>query len=226
MVKLMKSCVGIDCVISAPKIAPADYQCPVADLPTIFCRTLETILPADAYLKPDPQKVEYFRSKVGTDSHLRVGLAWSGNARHENDHKRSIAARMLAEIIPAGVKAYALQTEFRQGDQWAITPGGPFTWFPEIAGDMSNTAALAQLMDVVVSVDTAVLHLAAALGRPTIGLIPYAPDWRWLLERTDSPWYPTLELIRQPHPGDWPSVMQKLNGRLVGQWSGRAGNAS
>jgi hypothetical protein len=140
-----------------------------------------------------------------TDHRLKVGLAWAGRPKHINDRNRSLPVSKLATL--AGVENIWL-CSLQKG------PGGPAPfemadWTHEL-NDFADTAALIAQLDLVICADTAVAHLAGAMGKRVWVLIPYLPDWRWLLDRTDSPWYPTMRIFRQPRPGDWETVIAQV----------------
>jgi hypothetical protein len=151
----------------------------------------------------------------------RVGLVWSGSALHRNDRNRSIA---LAEILPL-VRDWAdwisLQKDVSECDAAALASRADVRHVGGELEDFADTAALVELMDVVVTVDTSVAHLAGAMGRPVWILLPANPDWRWLLDREDSVWYPSARLFRQPAIGDWASAIRRLGAELEGQFRAR-----
>ena len=192
-------------------LPPFDFHCPLMSLPLAFKTTLETI-PADGpYLSADPQKVRDWSSRLGSANKRRVGLVWSGSPGHTNDAARSIP---LAELLGSlgGVEAsfVSLQKELRPHDQAVLAARPEILHFGESLRDFDDTAALIQAMDLVISVDTSVAHLAGALGKPVWILLPYVPDWRWLLDREDSPWYPTARLFRQTRRSDWEGVLRDV----------------
>ncbi|UYO46589.1 tetratricopeptide repeat protein [Rhodopseudomonas palustris] len=192
-----------------------DLHCPLLSLPLCFGTTLETI-PADVpYLCADPAAVARWRERLGAGSRPKVGLVWAGNPRHANDRNRSIAFEQLAPLLDvAGIDWISLQVGPRRAD----LSGAPAGFMHDVADDLTDfaeTAAAVSALDLIVSVDTAVAHLAAALARPVIMAIPFVPDWRWLLAREDSPWYPTVRLVRQTRPQDWDGVVTKLAATLT-----------
>jgi hypothetical protein len=138
----------------------------------------------------------------------RVGLVWSGKPSHKNDRNRSILFAQLKPILAQpGVSFVSLQREVRAADGAGLPQWPNLVRFDEALADFADTAAVIEQLDLVIAVDTAVAHLAGALGKPVFVLISYIQDWRWLAGRTDSPWYPTARIFRQPAPGDWDSAI-------------------
>jgi tetratricopeptide (TPR) repeat protein len=201
-------------VTSDSPLPPFDYQCPLMSLPAALHTTLATI-PAAPYLVADPVQAEAWRDRLGTRSRPRVGLAWSGNSSHVNDRKRSIALAQVVPLVSGKLHFISLQKEVRVSDQ-ATLDQHPEIFDPrDQLGDFADMAALISELDLVITVDTAVAHLAGALGKPVWLLLPAIPDWRWLLERDDSPWYASARLFRQPAPLDWDSVIAHVSQALA-----------
>jgi tetratricopeptide (TPR) repeat protein len=192
----------------------ADYYCALPDLPLGFATTPETIPAWPRYLASDPDRGARFETWLGPRSRPRVGLAWSGNPAHVNDRQRSIPFAQLSPLLSADVQWVAVQNEIRAGDQAAFAASGRVAFDGQGLADFSDTAALVDRMDLVITVDTSIAHLAGALGKPVWILIPFSPDWRWLLNRADSPWYPSARLFRQDRPGDWASVIESARTAL------------
>jgi Flp pilus assembly protein TadD len=193
-----------------------DYWTPPMSFPWLFHTRLDTIPAAVPYVHADPAKVAAFAHLAdGTERQLRVGLAWQGNPRFENDGARSLASlQVLAPLFDVpGVAFFSLQ---KGAGALGTAQSLPITdWAPHIA-DFDDTAALIMQLDLVITVDTAVAHLAGALGRPVWVLLPdFKTDWRWLTERSDSPWYPSMRLFRQPAGGGWASVVAQVAGALA-----------
>lgn len=192
---------------------PFDVQCPLMSLPHIFDTRLDTI-PADIpYLVADPELVRKWRDVFPADDTLRVGIAWAGNPDHRNDRERSVDPALFAPLarIP-GVRLYSLQKGAAAGRIERVGPG--VVDLGARITDFADTAAVLEHLDLVLAVDTSVVHLAGAMGRPVWALLAFCPDWRWLLERDDSPWYPTARLFRQPALYDWDSVMTRVHEAL------------
>ncbi|MHC4568697.1 MAG: glycosyltransferase family 9 protein [Planctomycetota bacterium] len=214
--------------------AQFDAHVSIMDLPGLFGTSEYTIPASVPYIHSDPVKVAHWRQKLaGPD--LKVGIVWAGSARHSNDHNRSCRSEHLGRLAQTdGVRLYSLQkgVPARQANEMSFVsrasrprtagckPAAASTSQPEPSvpnlgeqfQDFTDTAAAIEGLDLVISVDTAIVHLAGAMGKPVWVLLAYAPDWRWMLDRTDSPWYPTMRLFRQKQWGHWDSVF-----RVVGQ---------
>jgi tetratricopeptide (TPR) repeat protein len=193
-----------------------DVQCPLLNLPDIFKTQLATIPNRIPYLAPDPILVRKWKDRLDHGpGGLKVGLVWAGRPTHRNNKRRSMRLENLLPLfhIP-DVIFFSLQ-KGEAVDQIPQLPGNvPVIDLSQDLTDFSETAALIENLDLVLSVDTAVAHLAGALGKPVWTLLPYAPDWRWLLDCEDSPWYPTMRLFRQPTPGDWDSVIKNVKKKV------------
>jgi hypothetical protein len=162
------------------------------------------------FLSADPAAVESWSARLGGTDALRIGLVWAGNPTHRNDRNRSIKPKLLLPLFEtAEARFFSLQVGARASDIRAF-PRGSVTDLAPFLGDLDDTAAAITALDLVISVDTSVAHLAAALGKPVELLLPHNPDWRWLLDRSDSPWYPSVRLRRQASPGDWTGVVAAL----------------
>jgi tetratricopeptide (TPR) repeat protein len=192
-----------------------DFQCSLLSLPLAFRTTLETIPAATPYLFADEERRRRFVAKLGARGKPRVGLAWSGNPTHKNDHNRSVAFARLAPLLSPTFDWVCLQDEIRPEDAQAFAAGGKVAFHGDALRDFADTAGLIDLMDLVITVDTSIAHLAGAMGKPVWILLPFKPDWRWMLGRTDTPWYPSARLFRQPAIGDWESVIGALASELA-----------
>jgi tetratricopeptide (TPR) repeat protein len=190
-------------------LPPFDVWCPMLSLPGIFNTTAETMA-TGPYLRPRSGLVERWRSRLGDRGGLKVGLVWAGSPIHVNDYRRSIGLEGLKPLLGVpGISFVSLQVGPRAADVTTLQPGTVADISSELA-DFAETAGAILNLDLVIAIDTAVVHLAGALGRPVWVMLPFCPDWRWLLEREDSPWYPSVKLYRQPTPGDWDSVAQRV----------------
>ncbi|WP_224983695.1 tetratricopeptide repeat protein [Geomonas agri] len=212
---------GVEAVYaSGETLPPFELQASLMDLPGIFGTDLVGIPGHVPYLHADAARVAACAARFPEDRMLKVGLAWQGSPGHPNDLNRSLPTDKLAALagLP-GVSFYSLQLG-AQGDLGSILPVTDLA--PAIC-DYADTAALASRLDLVLSVDTSVAHLCGALGLPVWLLVPFVPDWRWLTDREDSPWYPTMRLFRQSRPGDWDGVLQRVVralGEMLAQRSG------
>lgn len=204
--------------------APAcDYQIPLLSLPLAFKTTLETIPPAP-YLQVDAQSRARWSVRLGEGHKPRVGLVWRGNQGHSRDHLRSLSLADLVAALPPGLDYLSLQRDLR-GDDAAILAQHPeIRHFGDQLATFGDTAALLEHIDVLISVDTGVAHLAGALGKEVWVILPAEPEWRWLTERSDSPWYASARLFRQPVRGDWPAVLHELDQALRARFSGKGFN--
>jgi ADP-heptose:LPS heptosyltransferase len=216
LLALLKDLDGVSQLLQKGGAPPAfDFHCPLPSLPLAFKTDLRTVPSCDAYLASDPAKVAQWTARLGAGARPRVGLVWSGSTLHKNDRNRSIALRELIEYLPPQYQYVSLQKETRQSDEEALRSRGDILRFDVQLDDFADTAALCQLMDVVISVDTSVAHLAGAMGKPVWVMLPFIPDWRWLLDREDSVWYPSARLFRQEKAGDWAGVLGRVRAALL-----------
>jgi Flp pilus assembly protein TadD len=212
---------GVDRALALGEpLPPFDLHCALMSLPLAFGTRLDSI-PADVpYVAAPPAHAARWRERLRDRQGLRVGLAWSGSRTLRNDANRSIALARLARLAAPARTLVSLQKDVREADRAALADLGVASFADELH-DFRDTAALIDSLDVVVSVDTAVAHLAGAMGKPVWVLLPFSPDWRWLLGRDDSPWYPTAELFRQPRIGDWDTVVGRVDAALHDLQGGR-----
>jgi tetratricopeptide (TPR) repeat protein len=192
-------------------LPPFDLQCPLASLP-LACKTQIATIPASLpYIAVAQDRVAVWRSHLPPRP-LLAGLAWAGRPTHPNDRNRSLALERLRPLFAASEKTcfISLQHDVRGDDDSILRQHPDILRLGQEVKDFADTAAIISLLDVVVSVDTAVAHLAGALGKPVFLLLPYAADFRWLVGRPDSPWYPTARLFRQPRFGDWETVVTQV----------------
>jgi tetratricopeptide (TPR) repeat protein len=223
LLRLLEGVPGVHKVYPATKPSPLYHvQCPLMSLPLAFGTRLETIPAPPDYLKADPALAQRWGDKLRANveaetasATLRVGVAWAGRADHNNDRNRSMQLTQLAPLFDAtNIALYSLQKGERGMD--AVPAAGRGKWLDYTADlhDFAETAALVSHLDLVISVDSAVVHLAAAMGKPTWVMIPFVPDWRWMMKGDVSPWYPTIQLFRQSAIGDWASVVQRVREAL------------
>ena len=200
---------GVHQLVARGSPLPAfDYQCPLMSLPLAFGTTLETIPPIQPIII-DAEKITQWQSRLGLKRKPRVGLVWSGGTTHKDDRRRSIQLKDYLSYCTDDFEYFSLQKEIRETDTQDLQ-NSSIRHFENDLHDFADTAALISQLELVISVDTSVAHLAASLNKPTLILIPHAPDWRWMLDRDDSPWYPTVKLYRQTTLGDWQTSLQTL----------------
>jgi tetratricopeptide (TPR) repeat protein len=204
-------------VIGSGEGAPSfDLHCPLLSLPLALRTELATI-PADIpYLTVPSDCIERWNERLPPRRGLRVGLVWAGSATHKDDHNRSIALARLSPLFDVPeVQFVSLQKDLREADAQLLAREPRIADVGRYFGDFCDTAAVVALVDLVISVDTSVAHLAGALGKPVWVLLPLCADWRWLTGRDDSPWYPTARLFRQPGIGDWDSAIAQVRRELT-----------
>jgi len=199
-------------------IPPFDFRCPLMSLPLKFGTTLETVPDLGPYVKPDHADVLRWQNKLAADGGgFKVGLVWAGNPRHRRDRIRSMDLRTMAPLAQVpGVRFYSLQKGPAADQAKAPVPGMNLIDHTDELNDFADTAAMIANLDLVISVDTSMVHLAGAMAKTVWTLLPFAPDWRWLLGRDDSPWYPTMRLFRQQTRGNWDAVIGQVTDALVG----------
>jgi hypothetical protein len=216
LVALLQDLEGASQVIAKGEpLPPFDFQCPLLSLPLAFKTNLATIPAAPSYLAAAPDKVAQWAATLGAPGRARVGLAWSGNPVHKNDHNRSMPFEQFAHIVGDGHEFISLQKEHRESDLAALAASGKVRQVSAQLHDFTDTAALCAALDLVIAVDTSIAHLAGALGKPVWILLPAASDWRWLLERDDSPWYPSARLYRQAAGEPWSTVLERVKADLA-----------
>ncbi|KAA0570571.1 tetratricopeptide repeat protein [Azospirillum sp. Sh1] len=219
LMPVLRSLSGTIVVETGKPLPDFDVQIPVLSLPALFGTRLETVPSRVPYLSAEPDLTarwgERLKEVAKDGGRLKVGIVWAGAPTHGNDRNRSIGLAPFARLaaIP-GVSLVSIQKGPTEG-QAANPPGGfPLLNLSPDIKDFADTAAIMAGLDLVVCVDTSVAHLAGALGVPVWVLVPFAPDWRWMLDRDDSPWYPTMRLFRQDRPGSWDGAMNRLEHAL------------
>jgi tetratricopeptide (TPR) repeat protein len=211
--QLMSGLAGVSrCISKTQQLPEFDIHCSMGSLPLAFGTRLGTIPSVTPYLHAPADS--NWEARLGRKERPRIGLVWSGNPRHLNDRKRSIALSTLSALFDVDATFVSLQKEMRPGDEVILKERNDILNVGPSLDHFADTAAVISHLDLVISVDTSVAHLAGALGRPVWILLPFAPDWRWLLDRDDSPWYPTARLFRQTESREWPSVVARLRDAL------------
>jgi tetratricopeptide (TPR) repeat protein len=217
--ELCESVVGVDQVISIKRDEPFvhyDVHCSLMRLPQLYRSDPATMPRSVPYLRPSIERIEKWKNRIGRcRSALRVGLVWAGSPEHQNDRQRSLPLATLAPLADAGdIEFFSLQRG-AAADQAEHPPANMrLSNYAAEFENMAATAALIEQLDLVISVDTSVAHLAGAMGKPVWVLLAYVPDWRWMLERAETPWYPTMRLFRQPSIGEWSEPISRVCGEL------------
>lgn len=217
---LLAGFAGASAIFADDEPLPAfDLRCPLLSLPLAFATTLESIPAEIPYLHSPQERIERWNLRLPVTSSLRVGLVWSGNPSHKNDQNRSLTFAQLATTLPTPNICYvSLQQPVRHSDLEALRARDDILNLGDELSDFADTAAVVSQLDLVITVDTAVAHLAGAMGKPVWVLLPFSPDWRWLLDREDSPWYPSMRLFRQRRIDDWASALRRVRDELT-RWA-------
>ena len=209
---LMTNVDGVDELVQSGQPIPEfDFHCPLMSLPYALGLKLEDVKADSPYLGVDEIKLDIWKRKLGPKCGPRVGIVWSGNKTHSNDHNRSIRLEALANGITAASEFYSIQKEIRQADVGYLASSKNIHHFGDDLHSFADTAALVDLMDVIVTVDTSVAHLAGAIGKKVFLILPYTSDFRWLLNTNETPWYPEMKLFRQDSSRDWSRVLQAVD---------------
>lgn len=214
---LLATAKGVAQTMAQGEPLPAfDAHIPFIALPRVLATTLETIPWSGAYVRADPARVSAWRSRISSDpGRLKVGLAWATNPENPSSRKRSLTLDTFAPLAAlTQLELYSLQKGAAAAELAGAPRGLQITDLGSELRDFSDTAAVASLLDLVITVDTSVAHLAGAMGLPTWVVLSYSPDWKYHLRRSDNPWYPTMRLFRQPSEGDWAAVVDQVTEAL------------
>lgn len=195
------------------RLPPIDFHCPLLSVAAALQVTLEDLPGPVPYLSAPSPRVAQWKARIGSRA-LNVGIVWAGNPRHVNDHNRSLPLNRFRQLDVEGCRFFTVQPDLRPSDRDALAQWGRALDLGRELGTFEDSAALVQALDLVITVDTSIAHLAGALGKPVWILVPHCPDWRWLLDREDSPWYPSARLFRQATPGDWDGVIDRVRRQL------------
>lgn len=208
---------GFDEIVTRGSLPPAfDLHCEMMNLPMAMGLKLADLPGKMPYLSADPQRVAHWEQRLAKLPRPLVALVWAGRPTHFNDANRSMALAQLAPLGASGVTFVSIQKGPAAEAQAENPPAGMS--LVALGGeirDFEDTAAILSIVDLLISVDSSPVHLAGALGRPVWVMLPFVPDWRWLLQRTDTPWYPAMRLFRQPARGDWDSVTAAMAPELA-----------
>ncbi len=208
---LMSSLDGVQQLVSSADPLPRhDFHCPLMSLPLAFGTTLESIPARTPYLKADPALVEAWRARLWPHRRPRIGLVWAGRQYGLINHARDMRLHMLLPLLRLDAEFVSLQKEVPQADRAELEAMQRIARHGEALGDFADTAALIANLDLLITVDTSVAHLAGALGQPVWIMNRYTSCWRWLQHRADSPWYPSARLFRQPTLGDWEGMVEQV----------------
>jgi tetratricopeptide (TPR) repeat protein len=191
-----------------------DVQCPLMSLPLACKTTLETVPSPSGYIDSDTHKVAAWRERLGAKTRPRIGLTWSGSQAARMHSERCFPLDELVPNLPDRFQYFCLQTEITEADRKTLVENPQIRQFDGELRDFSDTAALCECLDLVISMDTSLVHLNGALGRKTWVLLPFDNDWRWLIDREDSPWYRTVRVFRQKTRGDWNDVFERVAAQL------------
>lgn len=215
LVPLVRLVAGVTSTVSSASCSRAyDYQVPLLSLPLLFETTVDTIPAAVPYLVPPGERVQHWRRRMPEEPSYKVGLVWAGRKTPDPHRTCGFKALWLLAAVQ-GVTYYSLQLGEDEVAGSDLPLGMRFRDLTDEIGDFADTAALVECLDLVITIDTAVAHLAGGMGKPTFVLLPFAADWRWMVDREDSPWYPSMRLFRQKQPYDWQSVMCEVKYALL-----------
>lgn len=213
---LMATVPGVSQVFGGGETLPDfDLYCPLLSLPLAFGTELATIPSTVPYIRPLDERIAKWRGRVPANGRLRVGICWAGTSDHLNDRNRTIPLERFATILSvSGLDFVSLQKDVST-EQLAILSEHNVVQLGREFEDFADTAAVVAMLDLIIAVDTSVAHLAGAMGKAVALLVPFSPDFRWMLDRTDTPWYPTMRLFRQSAIGDWGSPLERLRQELA-----------
>jgi len=216
LASLLSQIDGAQVVTAEDALPPFDFHCPMMSLPLAFATTLGTI-PADVpYLSAPPVHAEKWAQRLPSSGVPRIGIAWAGNPTYKQDRTRTIGLPSVLPLLSrTDVQFVGLQRDLRAGDAEILQSNPQVRNLGDALESFADTAAVIASLDLIISIDSATVHLAGALGKPVWVLLPYAPDWRWLLGRDDSPWYPTVRLFRQARLDDWSGVVERVAEELA-----------
>ena len=208
----------LDCPVSiitfADPLPSHNFNCPLMSLPLAFGTTLESVPSNVPYLSARADQVENWRNQLEPPTGLRIGLVWAGRRREPVNRTRDMGLEVFDPMTRLDVEIISLQKEIPDEDRRVLKSMPKISCLGEKLSDFADTAALIENLDLVIGVDSAVAHLAGAMGKPVWIMLRHSGEWRWLLERNDSPWYPTARLFRQKKPGDWAGVVSDITQQL------------
>jgi hypothetical protein len=203
-----------DCVTTSEiqTNAKFDFQVPLLTLAKLFKASIANI-PPPIHIKVNSSAISRWENQLHLSKNtLNIGIAVSGNPIHINDQNRSMPLKYLSSLFPFG-KFFIIQKHINESDQNVLSHHKEVVFLGEEINDFVDTAAIVMNMDLIISVDTSLIHLAGSLNKPSLLMLPWCAEWRWLIDKSDSPWYPSLKILRQESPGDWDSVVAQI--RLI-----------
>lgn len=214
LVELLQGISGVDQIISNSQFPKYDFHCPLLSLPLAFNTTIESIPSTSPYIRIENSKIELWKEQLGSQAKKRIGIVWNGSPIHINNKNRSIDLLEFLLHLPDNFEYVCLQKEITP-EEVDILIKFRVKYFNKEIKDFTDTGALCKLMDIVISVDTSVAHLSGALGKPTWILVPYIPDWRWMLDTKINPWYPSVTLFRQEEINNWDIPLDAIKNTLL-----------
>jgi tetratricopeptide (TPR) repeat protein len=218
LVKFLSGMEGVSEIVATGDPLPDfDFHCPLLSLPLAFQTTLETIPTARRYVPADPEKIRRWERILGPKTKPRIGLTWSGRADNINDWLRSMSFEQMAALLSDEFEWISLQKDVREADVDPLRADPRVRLFGDQQEDFSDAAAMCELMDLIICVDTSIAHVSGAVGRPTWLLLSYFADWRWLDEGDTTAWYPGMRLYRQEKLGDWSAPLTRIRDDLRGK---------
>ncbi|MGZ3158806.1 MAG: glycosyl transferase family 8 [Burkholderiaceae bacterium] len=213
---LAQRALGSNDVIARGSLPPVfDFHCELMNLPMAMKLKLSDLPGTVPYLSADPARLDKWRTRLATLPRPLVGLVWAGRPTHSNDAKRSMTLAGLTPLAQSGITFLSLQKGPASTQAMSPPSGMSLVSLSDEIEDFEDTAAILTLIDLLISVDSSPVHLAGALGRPAWVMLPFVPDWRWLLDRNDTPWYPATRLFRQPAPDQWGPVIESIATELT-----------
>jgi tetratricopeptide (TPR) repeat protein len=219
LAQLLKQIPGIMVVARGTELPPYDLYCPLLSLPMVFKTNLHSIPAPEKMIFSDKLQVERWAKLLGDHRKPRVGIAWAGNILHADDYKRSMSIKTFSHILCDEVDWISLHKDIPEKDKTDLAAIRRIADFFDQQHDFGDLAAICEAVDLVISVDTSIAHLAATIGKPVWLLLAHNADWRWMNDRADSVWYPGVTLYRQDGHGDWSSLLQKVKVDLQAEFS-------
>ena len=215
LASLLKCLEGVTKLVArGDEISDFDIHCPLMSLPLAFKIRLDRIPAKVPYLTVPKEKIAQWRSRLG-ESGFKIGVAWAGSPGFVDDRDRSIQLKNILSVFSVcGARYFSIQKDLREGDREILNAHPQIVQLGNEIKDFQDTAAIMMSLDLIISSDTSIVNLAGALARPVWVLLSFNPDWRWLLDRNDSPWYPTARLFRQTKTGQWETVVGEVCAQL------------